>query len=78
MKYAISALMLTVFLSGCANTPSNPNALILPDIVEYTPDIQDKAASEIELNYCPILSGFFMPDYSVMRDQTRVAKGELK
>lgn len=78
MKYVINVLILAVFLTGCAKQHSKPTALILPDIVYYPPALQLQAADEIDTGRCPILSGFFMPDYSVMRDQTRVAKNELK
>lgn len=46
---------------------------MLPDVVEYSKDAQNKAADELESQNVPTLREF-MKDYKVMRDQTRVAK----
>jgi len=47
--------------------------LVLPDVVEYSKETQNKAADELESQNVPTLREF-MKDYKVMRDQTRVAK----
>lgn len=82
MRYGIIALTAMVLLSGCAGEPSKVTVqskrLVLPDVVEYPVDIQNKAADEMNGGSCSVLSDVFMPDYGVMRDQTRVAKKELK
>lgn len=82
MRYGIIGLTAMVFLSGCgaeaSKVPIQSKRLILPDVVEYPIDIQKKAAEEIDSGRCHVLSDVFMPDFSVMRDQTRVAKKDLK
>jgi hypothetical protein len=47
-------------------------------VPEYTKVMQAKAADEMESGHCQTLSDVFMPDYKVMRDQTRAAKKILK
>lgn len=82
MRYGIIALIALVLPSACTEAPSKVAAtskrLILPDVVEYPKEVQRKAADEMIGGRCPVISDVFMPDYGVMRDQTRVAKKELK
>lgn len=79
MKSAITVLASCALLAACAPTLSNVNPkidqLTVPDVVGYAPDVQDKAAKEIESNACPTLNSF-MVDYGVMRDQARAALGK--
>ena len=66
--------MMSSSLTACAGaTFSEEATLVLPDVVEYSRDAQDKAADELETQNVPTLREF-MKDYKVMRDQTRVAK----
>lgn len=82
MKYGIIALIVAVLLNGCEGAPSNVAAqskrLVLPDVVEYPITVQTKAADEMDAGSCTVLSDVFMPDYLVMRDQTRAAQKGLK
>lgn len=50
--------------------------MVLPDIAAYTRAEQKQAAAELE-KYgpdMPIVAGKMMPDYGVMRKQTRASK----
>lgn len=67
MKYAIIALTLMVSLSACDPVRSRA----FPDVVNYSRETMDKAANEMAGRSCPILTDTMMPDYGVMRDQTR-------
>lgn len=57
-----------LLLSGCGPVLSDGGFTV----VEYSKEVQEKAADEIESNACPVIGGVFMPDYSVLRDQARV------
>lgn len=74
MKSAIIALLLLVLLSACAPVRSN-EALTAPDIIIYPAEVMEQAAQEMELGTCPVLNTLTV-DYGVMRDQSRVLKGE--
>ena len=65
--------MMMVLLTACETVTFSPAAI--PDVVEYSPKVQEAAADEIERNDVPVLTEF-MKDYKVMRDQARAAKGE--
>lgn len=54
---------------------SEVHQFITPDIIRYSGEIQLKAANEIESGKCPALTEF-AKDFLVMRDQTRIIKGE--
>lgn len=75
MKFAIIVLMSTFWLNACARVVSSPS-LTAPDVVSYSRVVQNQAADEISAGRCPIIGGVMMPDYSVMRDQSRVLKKE--
>jgi len=67
--------MMSSCLTSCGGATFSKEAqLALPDVVEYSRETQSKAADELEENDIPVLREF-MKDYSVMRDQTRRAKG---
>lgn len=73
-------LTLLLLLAGCAKEPSNAlekaDLLIVPNVREYTPAQQKKAADEMG-KHCarvPVLCDF-INDYGRMRDQARVALG---
>jgi hypothetical protein len=66
--------MMSSLLTACGTaTFSKEATLVLPDVVEYSKEMQNKAADEIESQNVPTLTEF-MKDYKVMRDQTRVAR----
>jgi hypothetical protein len=76
MLLSMSALL----LAGCATPVSSPlekaDRLTVPDVKEYTPTQQKKAADEMD-KHCgavPILCEF-VNDYGRMRDQARAALG---
>ena len=74
IKFAITVLMTLPLLSGCGTILSNDGvALIMPDVVAYSPAFQDRMADEIERGSCPALNEA-IKDYSVMRDQARVGR----
>lgn len=76
MRYAITSLLFLALLTGCAKVISEDAIkLTTADIVVYDKVTAKAAAAEIESNQCPMLN-MFAVDYGVMRDQTRVAKGE--
>jgi hypothetical protein len=53
-------------------TFSDEAVLVLPDVVSYSREQQNRAADELEQFDVPMLREF-MKDYKVMRDQTREA-----
>ena len=67
---------MTLSISSCSGgaTFSDEAKIALPDVVEYSRDVQNKAADELESYDVPTLAEF-MKDYSVMRDQARRARG---
>lgn len=73
MKYAIAGLMCLMSLSACSSAGSEK--LTAPDVVQYSAAKQDAAAKEILGGACPVLNEFAQ-DYCVMRDQSRILKGE--
>lgn len=80
MKFATTALTGLLWLTACsATTASSPPSatLVLPDVASYSAAEQDAAAAEIVAGACPVLSGVFMPDYMVMRRQTRCSASLL-
>lgn len=64
----------TIFLSGCVQAVSNEDTkeLILPSIVEYSPETQKRLNQELEGGSCR-MSEEFIIDYGIMRDETREA-----
>lgn len=81
MKFAITALLMTLPLTACLGDRSKaqppPVVSILPDVVAYQDAELDAGAREIRSGACPALSKVFMPDYLVMRDQTRASRDIL-
>ena len=73
MKYAIIALLSVALLTGCETIRSD--ALTAPDVINYPQETFDKAAIEMEGGSCPVLNEMIV-DYGVMRDQSRLLKGE--
>lgn len=66
--------MIVPLLTSCA--PVSFNKLACPDVLEYSANIQNKAANEIEKNNIPTIIEF-LKDYKVMRDQSKACFGEL-
>ena len=73
MRYAIIVLLSAVLLTGCETIRSD--ALTAPDVINYTQEVLDKAALEMESGVAPTLNEMIV-DYGVMRDQSRLLKGE--
>lgn len=73
MKYAIIALLSVALLTGCETIRSD--ALTAPDVINYPQEMLNKAATEMEGGSCPVLNEMIV-DYGVMRDQSRLLKGE--
>jgi hypothetical protein len=62
-------------LSGCATVGSNgggPSAC--PPVVEYSWEVQSRAAEELVLMPEDAAIGEMLSDYGVMRDQARLCK----
>lgn len=78
-KYAIISLLLLASLPACKTATSDEQiiAYTAPDLVVYDKEAQSKAAKEMR-QYCSVTPTvcLMMGDYKVMRDQTRVNKGE--
>lgn len=77
MRSGIIALTALALLTACADQAVSNVPPPLPDVVAYSRDIELKAAAEIEGGSCPVLGDVFMPDYLVMRWQTRCAADML-
>lgn len=72
MKTAITALAAMLLLTSCNGVSSNVGRpLTAPDVVEYSLETQRSAANEIRSGACPVLGDIFIPDYHVMRNQSR-------
>jgi hypothetical protein len=71
MRSAISALMTSALLTGCAPGISKTQ----PDVIPYSRDFQKQAAAEVLGGSCPALTEM-AKDYCVMRDQARAGRGE--
>ena len=65
----ISVLIPLLLLTGCVTARSSGGGFT---VVQYTKEQQSTVADEIEGNACPVMSGVFMPDYSVLRDQASI------
>ena len=62
----------TSLLSGCATDGSEPGiATACPPVVEYTRELQARAADELDLLPEGSAIAEKLADYSVMRDQAR-------
>lgn len=57
-------------LSACTSINSKVFSLTKPTLQSYSNKTQDAIAREAESGGCPVMSSI-LPDYSVMRDQTR-------
>lgn len=73
MRYAIIVLLSSVLLTGCGTVRSD--ALTAPDVINYDEETMEKAAAEMGSGKSPTLN-LLVVDYGVMRDQSRVLKGE--
>jgi hypothetical protein len=69
MRLGIIVLTASGLLTACSTVHSDA----LPDVIEYSKEMQIKAARELQTQDVPTLTEF-MKDYKVMRDQVRVAK----
>jgi hypothetical protein len=67
-RLPLTVLMLTAWIASCA--PATFDGC--PAVPEYTAEDQARAAEELRLIPRPsVVRDRFMPDYSVMRDQSR-------
>ena len=73
MRFVIIGLLSAALLSGCSTIRSNE--LTAPDIINYPEETRAKAAEEMTGGSCPVLNEMIV-DYGVMRDQSRILKGE--
>ncbi|GGL58720.1 hypothetical protein GCM10011392_11520 [Wenxinia marina] len=65
----------TSSLSGCATVGSEPGiATACPPVVEYTRELQARAADELDLLPEGSAIAEMLADYSVMRDQARACR----
>lgn len=69
----IIALLSSVLLTGCAQARSDK--ITAPGVINYPQETLDKAAEEMDSGSCPVLNELTV-DYGVIRDQSRVLKGE--
>ena len=62
----------TSSLSGCATVGSEPGiATACPPVVEYSREVQERAAEELEVLPAGSAISEMLADYSTMRDQAR-------
>ena len=72
MRRLAALAIVTISLTGCATGGSEPRIVtVCPPVVEYSCELQARAADE--LNLLPEASAIaeMIADYSVMRDQAR-------
>ena len=72
-KRRLAVLAITTsLLSGCATVDSEPRIVtVCPPVVEYTRELQARAADELDLLPEGSAIAEMLADYSVMRDQAR-------
>jgi hypothetical protein len=64
--------LLAMSLSACGTAPSKLAGAACPSLPVYAPDIQTRAADELDaMPDGSIIKGVFMPDYGRMRDGVR-------
>ena len=65
----------TSLLTGCATGVSEPRiATVCPPVVEYTRELQARAAEELGMLADGSAIAEMLADYSVMRDQARACQ----
>lgn len=69
----IIGLLSIALLTGCETIRSE--FLTAPDVIVYPKEVLDKAAAEMKSGVAPTLNELVV-DYGVMRDQSRVLKGQ--
>ena len=67
MKLPVIALTTLLLLTACETATSSGGLTV----IEYTKEVQNKAAQEMLLGLSPTLN-MMMNDYSVLRDQARI------
>lgn len=71
LRLAVLAIA-TSLLSGCATVSSDElGSVSCPPVVEYSREVQTRAAEELELLPERSVVAEMIADYSVMRDQAR-------
>lgn len=62
-------------IAGCAAGPSRLPAPVCPQLIEYSPADQAKAADELKrLPVSGVVRSKFLPDYGTMRDEVRACR----
>ena len=71
----VLALILTS-TAACGTGPSKVARAVCPQIIEYSPDEQARAAEELKrLPMSGVVRAKFMPDYGRMRAEVRACRG---
>ncbi|MAI91708.1 MAG: hypothetical protein CBB65_14810 [Hyphomonadaceae bacterium TMED5] len=68
----VALVLATISLTGCATVGSEPGvATVCPPVVQYSRDLQARAAEElVQLPHGSVI-GEMLSDYEVMRQQAR-------
>lgn len=85
LSIASSLLVSAILLSACASEISERRAVVLPGLIHYSPEFQDKLASEIEGEPLPPCGPVDLGgpcsamkratiDYGTLREQIRAAE----
>ena len=72
MPQLVVLVIATTLLTGCTTGVSEPRIVtVCPPVVEYTRELQARAANEVEVLPDGSAISEMLADYSVMRDQAR-------
>ncbi|KPU84843.1 hypothetical protein JI58_01280 [Marinosulfonomonas sp. PRT-SC04] len=75
MQVPVLLLIAALLLNGCVK----PSSEALPPVKEYSPQVQAKAADELEALPAGAVLPLFIADYAVLRAQVRaLIKGGLQ
>ena len=66
----------TSWLAGCATGSSDTPGIVCPPVVEYSPELQARAADELALLPDGAAIVEMLGDYAVMREQVRACRSE--
>ena len=76
MRTLLASGLLMMSIAACAPAASNTPLPVCPQIVEYSPADQAKAADELQrLPAAGVVRARFMPDYGRMRAEVRACRG---
>lgn len=75
MRTLLALALLMMSIAACATAPSRVPLPVCPQIVEYSPADQAKAADELQrLPAGGVVRARFMPDYGRMRAEVRACR----